>query len=296
MKFGLHKMTWGKYFDTGRLDLMFAQTRAAGGEALELRPPDEVLNGDMDRAQRVRKMADSEGIELKFCFGYPRGLDMRLEDSFTRKYALMHLNSAIRAAAALGGTEIGGVLYSTWPSRYDHDMLTREIRQERVKRSIECIRAAMPAAEEYGVRLNMEILNRYENYIINTVDEGIRFCEAVDSKCCGLLLDIYHMNIEEADITAAIRRASPYLGKFHVSEPDRNIPYHDTRINWKEIGEALKETGFDGAVIMEAVVGFDGPASYSMRLWRDGLKEDSLDARLEAMKRGLSYIRSQFGQ
>ncbi len=60
-------------------------------------------------------MAEDAGIELLFCYGYPPGIDMRSPDPFIRKFAVEHLKRAIEAAYYLGGTEVGGVLYSNWP-------------------------------------------------------------------------------------------------------------------------------------------------------------------------------------
>jgi D-psicose/D-tagatose/L-ribulose 3-epimerase len=152
----------------------------------------------------------------------------------------------------------------------------------------------MPVAEEYGVRLDMEILNRFENYILNTVAEGIAFAKAVDSKNCGLLLDTFHMSVEEDDFAAAIKSAKDYIGKLHTTEPNRKIPFHNTRINWPEIGRALKYIGFDKPIIIEAVVAFDDEGSYNMRMWRDQIADTSIEGRITELKRGIAFLKEQF--
>ncbi len=294
MKFGLHKMTWGNYFDPSDLGTFFNQAREAGAETVEFRPPDAAMNGEMRKIGEIRKMAEENGLELLFSFAYPRGIDMRSEDPGIREQAVNHLIRGIRAVKALGGTKMGGVLYSDWPTRYDDDLLNRKIKYDRTKRSIECMQKAMPTAEECGTLLYLEPLNRYENYIINTVSEGIEFLRQVSSSHCKLLLDVYHMNIEEDDIESAILSAKGYIGHFHVSEPNRMIPHHAARIGWKGIGNALRAAGYDGTVTIEAVVTFDEEATYPMRMWRDLLPDNSIEGRIEAMRKGLSYIRNQF--
>ena len=284
MKYGVHRMTWGKHFDPNDLKTFFTQVKATGAETVEFRPPDETLFGDLEKTAEIRKMAEDMGIELLFCYGYPVGMDMRLSDVFARHYAEEHLKRAIEAAARLGGTEIGGVLYANWPTDYNKDVISPEVKYERTKRCIESLRRVMPTAEDCNIMVNLEILNRFENYIINTVDEGLDMIKQVESDHCGLVLDMFHMGIEENDIPAAIRKAKGHIGQFHVSEPNRAIPFHNKRFNWPEIGQTLKEIGYDKTVTMEAVMTFDDMATYNFRMWRDMMEDTSVPARIEAMK------------
>lgn len=296
MKYGVHRMTWGKHFDPQNLKTFFEQVKRTGADTVEFRPPDETLYGDLQKTAEIRKMAEDMGIELLFCYGYPVGMDMRLADPFARFYAQEHLKRAIEAAARLGGTEIGGVLYANWPTDYTKDTITPQVKYERTQRCIESLRAVMPTAEDCNIQVNLEILNRFENYIINTVDEGLAMLAQVESTHCGLLLDMFHMSIEEDDIPAAIRKARGHIGQFHVSEPNRGIPFHNTRFNWKEIGQTLREIGYDKTVTMESVVTFDDMATYNFRMWRDLIEDPSMPARIEAMKAGIVFLKEQFGE
>lgn len=294
MKYGLHKMTWGEYFDPGNMEQFFADAKAAGAETIEFRLPQKAIDMDQAEIRHIRGLAEQYELEMMYSFAYPDNADMRSADPDERKRAVELLRRGIYAAREMGGREIGGVLYSGWPTKFENDMLTRQERYERCQRSLECMSQVVPAAEECGIPLNLEILNRYENYVINTVEQGIDFCKQIGSDHCKLLLDVYHMNIEEDDICQAIRSAKGYIGHFHVSEPNRGIPYHSNRIDWRAIGEALRSTGYDGTVTIEAVVSFDGPSTYYMRMWRDLMEDGSKPARIEAMRAGLRYIKEQF--
>ena len=294
MKYGLHKMTWGCHFDPNDLATFFADARAAGAETIEFRPPDPAMAFDQGEIKRIRTLAQENGLGLMFCFAYPEGIDMRSPDPEIRRKAVELLKRGIRAAKELGGLEIGGVLYSNWPTQYQGDMLTKQERYDRRQRSIEGIRQAIEVAEELEMPVNLEVINRYEDYIINTVQEGLAFCKEVDSKYCNLLLDVFHMNLEEDDLCVAIRSAAGHIGHFHVSEPNRMIPYHCARINWPAIGQALRSIHYDKTVTIEAVVSFDGPSTYNMRMWRDLMPDLGKEARIAAMKEGLAYIKRQF--
>lgn len=297
VKYGVHKTTWGPYFSPKDLESFFDQARQAGAEAVEFRPTDEMLEYDLDKIRETRKLAEKYGVEMVFTYGFPKYLDMRSEDPFIREYATDFLIRGIRCVSAVGGTSIGSAgIYACWPARYDHDMISGQEKYERTQRSLECVRKAVKVAEQYGICLNLEVVNRFENYLINTAEEGAAYCDEVDSPNCGLLLDLFHMNIEETDICEAIRRVGKRIGHFHVSEPNRAIPnrnYH--RIDWKSIGEALRETGYRKAVVIEACCGCDGTASYPMRIWRDLQEDTSLEGRMKALSEGLAFIRQEMG-
>ena len=294
MIYGLHKMTWGSYFDPNDLNGFFADAARAGAKTIEFRPSDECLAFDANAINRVKKLAREYDLGMNFCFVYPEGVDMRSPDPEIRRQATEHLKKGIRVCRELEGRELGGVLYLNWPANYQGDMITKDVRRERQQRSLECLTEAMKTAEELDVAVNLEVINRYEDYTINTVAEGLAFIDEIGSPKCNLLLDVFHMNIEEEDILAAIRSAAGKIGHFHVSEPNRAIPYHTARVNWPAIGQALQSTGYDGSVTIEAVVSFDGPSTYNMRLWRDLARDSSREERVEAMRRGLEYVRSQF--
>ena len=294
-KYGVHKTAWGHLVDPNAMDLFFDQVKQTGSDLVEMRVPDPCVLGDDVKIREIRKMAEDRGLGMVFGFGYPPGVDMRSDDIYARKFAVQHLITAIKGVAKIGGSEIGGVLYSTWPTVYTAP-ITRQMRYEHVQRCIECIRQVMPAAEDLGIRLNMEVLNRFENYIINTAAEGIEFCKAVGSKNIGLLLDTFHMSIEENDIAQAIRSAKDYIGKLHCTEPNRGVPFHNKRINWPEIGQALKDIGFNKPIIIEAVLASDDAAIFTfyMKMWRDIISDISLEGRITALKNGISFLKKQF--
>ena len=162
------------------------------------------------------------------------------------------------------------------------------------ERSIACMKAVMKTAEDFGVTVNLEIVNRFEHYLINTVDEGLEFCKEIDSPNCKLLLDCFHMNIEEDDIEQSIEKAADHIGYFHVSEPNRKVPNTCAHINWKAIGNALKKTGYDGAVVLEPFYKFGGEQGHNMRMWRDLDKDLSMENRLRIAEQGIEYIKTQF--
>ncbi len=294
MKYGVHRLTWGDYFDPKDLHSFFKQVKQTGADTVEMRPVDEALLADKQKTAEVRKMAESENVELIFCFGYPLGVDMRSDDVFARNFASEHLKRAIEASYNLGGKSIGGVLYSNWPTNYDKDVITKKVKHDRTQRCIECLNSVSNVANDFDITVNLEILNRFENYIINTVDEGLELLSKLDSNKFNLTMDIFHLNIEEDDIFDAFRRAKGRIGQVHLTEPNRRLPFHNKRFNWPDVGNVLKEIGYDNNITLEAVMCFDDVSSYNLRQWRDHIEKTDLNSRIAAMKESILFLKHQF--
>jgi D-psicose/D-tagatose/L-ribulose 3-epimerase len=102
------------------------------------------------------------------------------------------------------------------------------------------------------------------------------------------------MNIEEDSIPEAIRMAGKKLGHLHIGEANRRPPHDHGRIPWREIGSALREIGYDGAVVMEPFVRMEGQIGRDIRIWRDmseGCDDSQLDREVAA---SLAYLKTVF--
>lgn len=112
---------------------------------------------------------------------------------------------------------------------------------------VDALRECACAAAAVGVRLCLEPLNRYETDLIHTVAEGLDLIEQVGADNLGLLLDTFHMNIEEADMAAAIREAGDRLFHFHVADSNRRYPGAG-HIDFGHLLGTLAEAGYEGFV------------------------------------------------
>jgi sugar phosphate isomerase/epimerase len=112
---------------------------------------------------------------------------------------------------------------------------------------LECFRVCAAAAGGSGVRIAIEPINRYETSLINNVREGLSFLDKVKADNLGLLLDTFHMNIEEPVIEESIRLAVDRIFHFHVADSNRWHPGAG-HLNFRSILEALYSTGYDGFV------------------------------------------------
>jgi len=106
-------------------------------------------------------------------------------------------------------------------------------------------------ARQYGVPLIYEPLNRYETNQVNTVEAGVALLRGLSTKNVLLLADLFHMNIEEANLPAAIRAGKGYVGHVHFVDSNRR-PAGRGHLDFAPIAAALVETGYDRFASAEA--------------------------------------------
>ena len=134
-------------------------------------------------------------------------------------------------------------------------------------------------ARQCGVRMAIEPLNRFETYFLNRADQALRLAEEVGPEC-GVCLDVFHMNIEEVDMHAAIRKVGKRLVDVHVAENNRLAPGMGN-VDWKRLVSTLREVGYDGALTMESVAPVDRtPVSP----WPNQVEKNPVDIPPEQLK------------
>lgn len=295
MKYGIHFGHWGSYYDTQDIALTLHQVKSTGADSFEFFPTEDMMQGNREGILHLKKLLDELQLEPVFTFGYPEGWDILSEDSSVQDKALRYLEQAVEGIGMLGGKKIGGILYGNWPANYTRAPIEPEEKKRKNQRLIEVFRRAAKTAEACDVTLCLEIVNRFEHFLLNTVEEGKAICDGVGSTHVKLLLDCFHMNIEEDDIAESIRGAKGYIGHFHVSEPNRKVPNRCSHVNWQVIGKALKETRYDGTVILEPFYKFGGIQGHNMRMWRDLDDDLSIENRISLTKQGIDFVKEQFG-
>lgn len=223
----------------------------------------------------IARCARDEGIILTAGIGPTADQNLSSPDPAVRRAGTEFFKETLSNLGRLGVRTLGGALYSYWPIDYSRPL----DREGDRARGIEGIRGIAGFARDLGITLCLEVLNRFENHVLNTAFEGVAFVKEVGEPNVKLMLDTFHMNIEEDSFGGAIRSAGKYLGHLHTGEPNRRPPGKG-RIPWREVGEALREIDYDGAVVMEPFVKMGGTVGSEIRVWRDlsdGATEEDLD-------------------
>jgi sugar phosphate isomerase/epimerase len=160
-------------------------------------------------------------------------------DSAIRKKAIERVKSHIPLAKKADALIIIGLVRGV-PSKNVSEKQAEEW-------MIDAFKVCAAEAAKEGVRIVVEPLNRYETPLINTVKQGLELIEKVGAENLGLLLDTFHMNIEEPSIEESIRTCGNRIFHFHVADSNRWYPGAG-HLHFKSILEALYTTGYTGFV------------------------------------------------
>ena len=287
MKYGIYFAYWEKEWDADQTKYI-RKVKELGFDDLEISCA--MLRDISDeRLLEIKKMAEGEGVLLTAGYGPRPQENLASPDPDVQKNAIAFFTDILQKLEKLDIHTIGGGLYSYWPVDYSKPI----DKPGDWARSVKNVRTVGRIAQECGVDYCLEVLNRFEGYLLNTCDECVKFVEEVDVPAVKVMLDTFHMNIEEDDMFSAIRRAGSRLGHFHVGENNRRLPGKGG-LDWYHIGEALREIGYDGNVVMEPFVQQGGGVGSDIKIWRDlshGADERRLD---EDARNSVTYLRYCF--
>ena len=167
------------------------------------------------------------------------GLSFTDPDPEVRRAAIERIQSHIPLAKHFGAAIIIGLVRGI--TRPGIDLA------QAMKWLIEALQACCQVAAPHGVRLALEPINRYETSLINTTAQGLALIEQVGAENFGLLLDTFHMNIEEPQIEASIAACGTRIFHFHVADSNRWYPGAG-HLDFRSILEQLDATGYRGFV------------------------------------------------
>jgi D-psicose/D-tagatose/L-ribulose 3-epimerase len=259
-RLGIHSFVWTGGATQVMLEEAMEKSASCGYKLIEfayLRP--EKFNLD-----QLAKRASSLDLQIAVTMGLPLNADVSSEDAETVRAGERMLADAVKAVRDIGGTKLGGILYSA------HTKYGRMPTRTGWKNSAEAIARTAEVAKAAGVDLVLEIVNRFETNLLNTTAQGLAFIEETGSEHVRLHLDTFHMNIEEANPAAAIRLAGDKIGYFHIGESNRGY-LGDGVIDFERIFDALLDIGYARDITFEsfssAVV--DEALSLACAIWRD---------------------------
>ena len=210
------------------------------------------ISGEPDKynTKEVRKLLQEHNLR---CWGavtlmFP-GLCFPSKDQATREKTVKYVNDCITMIKELDGEEITIVPGTVGKVSADSTP------ENEWQWAVEGLKECYAHGQASGVKLALEPLNRFETYFISRGDQALALAEAVGPNC-GVCLDAFHLNIEEADMLATIRRAGNRLYDFHVADNNR-LACGMGSLNWSAIIRTLKSIGYDGAVTVEFVAPVD---------------------------------------
>ena len=278
-KLGVHAFVWEHGWSKEQATRAINQSAEAGFDFIEAPSLDP---SSIDPAVTV-KLLEAAGIGIAFSMGLDFESDISSGDPEKEKRGKALLLDAVRVCRDCGGRSIGGILYSGFGKYYEQPTA------HGIRRSADILREVAEEAAKSDIALCLEVVNRYETNICNTAAQGVEMCKLVGAPNVKVHLDVYHMNIEESDMAAAIIDAAPWIGYFHTGDSHRGYLGSGT-IDLQAAFRAIVRAKYEGPITFESfssrVVG--QPLEGILGIWRN-LWEDGMDLATHA----LMYTKAQ---
>ncbi len=259
MKIGMCMFLWTTHITPGHAPLL-RDIKAAGFDGVEI----PIFEGTPANFAETKRMLADIGLEATAVAanGDP-AQNLISADPATRKAGVERMKWVLDCCAALGADRVSGPLHSTL-GHFSGEGPTAE----ELDRSITVQREIGAAARDQGVTVCLEALNRFECYLLNTMDALADHIRAIDHPNIRAMYDTFHANIEEADPIAALTRNIDVVHHIHISENDRGVPGRGN-IPWAETFAAIKAIGYDDWLTIEAFGRGLPDLAAATKVWRD---------------------------
>ncbi|MDI7861636.1 sugar phosphate isomerase/epimerase [Rhizobiaceae bacterium n13] len=259
MKIGMCMFLWTTNVSSEH-DPLLEDIKQTGFDGVEI----PIFEGMPEEYRRLGETLDRIGLERTAvtAMGDP-GMNLISPDVATRQRGIDYMKWAIDCSDALGASLLSGPVHSTLglfsgsgPTQFEW------------KQSIDSQRAVAEHAEKRNVTIGLEALNRFECYLLNTMDDLSAHIDEIGSPNIRALYDTFHANIEEADPVGAYTRNVRNVCHIHISENDRGVPGRG-HVPWKETFKAIRDSSYDGWLTIESFGRALPELAAATKVWRD---------------------------
>jgi D-psicose/D-tagatose/L-ribulose 3-epimerase len=279
--FAISSWVWSSDFRSNDFEA-FRKASKFGFAAVEI----PTMDGFLDSVQ-IKNVLNSTSPRLTPIIiggGLPE-TDLASDNPSIAENGSDYVRRCVKICAEIGGSLVCGPLYTAVGNlRY----FSEDERKKVLQRVIISFRDIGRYAQDFGVSIALEPLCRYDTYLINTSAQARELVDKIDRENVGILLDIFHLNIEEKSIRDAISKVGKKLIHFHACENDRGTP-GTGHINWNEVSDSLRTIGYKGWISIESFTPFDASFSSAMRVWRN--LETTQD---QIATEGLAFLKTKF--
>jgi len=285
-RIGITSTYWGTSFTASveEYDQIISRSASIGFNLVSL-SQDVPLELSKSDQQRLLDTAKRENVVLNYQGGLGPKQDLCSDSAEDRKNGVEHLRKLTRSLAELQeGAQLAGHITGVI-----RDSLRGREKARCWENCVYSMKEVAKEAEDCGIHVCIEVLNRFEHFLVNTSEEAVRFVEEIGSPNLKILLDTYHMNIEEDSFSGAIIGAGDKLGLFHIGESNRRPPGNG-HIPWDEVIGALRQINYQGDTVMEPVILSGGIVGTIFAVWRDLTGGESLE---DNARKGLEFYKAK---
>lgn len=250
MKYSISNWIYGEE----SLGTTFERLRRYGYDGIELKGEPEEY--EAEEAKRLCQEFDLQAFSVLGWSIWPLERDLANPDPRLREKALDYAIQCVDLASVVEAPLVVVIPAPAGRTSPLGEVTTEEewvaAAEKEWNHAVESVKVAAAYAEQKGILLAVEPINRYESFLVNNVDQGLRFISEVGSPAVRIHLDTFHMNIEEEDPAEAIRKAGGLLVNMHISDSNRQaIGYGHT--DFEAIMKTLKDISYQGPLTLEPV-------------------------------------------
>jgi len=241
MKYGMNLLLWAADVEPSH-DPVLEQIKEIGFDGVEV----PVFDFDVPKFDRLGAKLDELGLGRTAVTVSTAEANPISESAAVRQAAVDRLKQAVDCCQAAGATHLCGPLHSALGEFTGQGPTPDERRWAK-----DTLIPVGDYAQQAGVTLVLEYLNRFECYFLNCAADAVPFVSEINHPNIKLMYDTFHAHIEEKDVATAIRTCADQLVHVHISENDRSTP-GEGAVNWDATFATLKEIGYDGWMVVEA--------------------------------------------
>jgi D-psicose/D-tagatose/L-ribulose 3-epimerase len=274
MLFGAHAFIWAGEWTPEGAEKVIGGAAEAGLDFVEI----PLLRPESMDVTATRALLDRYGIGCNCSLGLPEAAHLPSEPEKAESF----LESAVDVAAGLEAPVLCGVLYAHLGT-----LTGRPPQEGELEDVARVLKNVARYADERGVSLGVEAVNRYETYLINLAEQADAMLDRVGEPNVFVHLDTYHMNIEEKGFYDPIVATGERMRYIHLSESDRGTP-GTGNVHWDEVFRGLKAIDYDGYLVMESFAAINEDLAGATALWRDVVGDPET-----LIRDGLSFLRGK---
>ena len=276
MKYGMNLLLWTAGVTEEHYPLL-AQIKEWGFDGVEV----PLFDANDDGLRQLAQELDNLGLGRTAVTVSPVDANPISPDAAVRQAAVDYLKRRIDWCQLVGAEVLCGPFHSALGQ-----MAGRGRTDEEWAWCVEVQREAARHAQQAGVKLSVEPLNRFEVYFLNSMADANRLVAEVDNPAYGYLYDSFHANIEEGDVYRSVVDNASGINHIHISENHRGTP-GTGHVRWEDTFRGIKASGYDGWLTIEAFGRALPELAAATCIWRD-----LFDNAENLGRQGLAFMKS----
>ena len=278
--FGVSTWLWTSPFTTEKISL-FSKIKEMGYDAVEI----PVEYPEQIDGQKVREALDEHGLKPVVCGAFGPSRDLTNEDPAVHQQCFDYIEQCFELCNTWGASFLAGPMYAAVGKAR---MLSPEARKKEWELAVTNLQKVCDMAQERGLSVAIEPLNRFETDLINTVADLDKLLKDINHSAAGILLDVFHMNIEEPDMEKAVLTAGDRLLHVQIADNYRGTP-GTGQVRWDALQRGLKAVNYQGVISIESFTPEIKELAGAVCIWRHLADDQDLFA-----SEGLAFMKKTF--